>query len=97
MWAYIKANWKTNLAALAAFAFAVPQFVAAIQAWQAGQTPNWKGAVISLIVAAGLAAAKDGTNHSTLAQVQASQAAVEGNPQAPVLMKAANDQVAAAK
>lgn len=69
-WAYVKANWKTNLAAVAAFAYSVPQFVTAITAWQAGQTPNWHGAVISLIIAAGLAVAKDGDNHSTAAQVQ---------------------------
>jgi len=74
---YVKANWKTNLAAVAAFAYSVPQFVTAITAWQAGQQPNWHAAVISIIVAAGLAAAKDGTNHSTMAQVKASTAAVE--------------------
>jgi hypothetical protein len=77
---YIKANWKTNLAALAAFAYSVPQFVTAIQQWQAGQSPNWKGAIISLIVAAGLAAAKDGDNHSTAAQVQASTAKEAAKP-----------------
>jgi|HubBroStandDraft_2_1064218.scaffolds.fasta_scaffold115174_2 hypothetical protein len=76
MWTYIKSNWKTNLAALAAFAYSVPQFVSAITAWQAGQHPDWRGAIISLVMAAGLAAAKDGTNHSTMAQVQASTAAV---------------------
>jgi hypothetical protein len=74
-WAYVKANWKTNLAAVAAFAVSVPQFVTAVEAWQAGQPANWRGAVISLIVAAGLAVAKDGDNHSTIAQVQASTAA----------------------
>ena len=67
--AYLKANWTTNLAALAAFVSSVPQFVTAIQAWQAGQKPDWHGAVISLVIAAGLAAAKDGDNHSTQAQV----------------------------
>jgi drug/metabolite transporter (DMT)-like permease len=70
LWAYIKANWKTNLAAVAAFAYSVPQFVTAIQQWQAGQKVDWHTAVVSLIVAAGLAAAKDGDNHSTQAQVQ---------------------------
>lgn len=68
-WAYLKANWKTNLAAVAAFAVSVPQFVTAVEAWQAGQPVNWRGAVISLIVAAGLAVAKDGTSHSTQAQI----------------------------
>lgn len=72
VWTYITKNWKTNLAALAMFAYSVPQFVAAVAAWQAGQKPDWRAAVIGLIAAAGLLAAKDGTNHSTIAQVQAS-------------------------
>ena len=92
--AYLKANWKTNLAAFAAFAYSVPQFVAAVTAWQAGQKADWRAAVISLIVAAGLAVAKDGSNHSTLAQVTAQQATVEGQPNAPALVKAADAQVA---
>jgi drug/metabolite transporter (DMT)-like permease len=77
VWTYIKANWKTNLAALAMFAYSVPQFVAAIAAWQAGQKPDWRGAVIGLIAAAGLLAAKDGTNHSTIPQVQAATVEAE--------------------
>jgi len=72
--AYLKANWKTNLAAFLAFAYSVPQFVTAIQAWQAGQTPDWHAAIISLIVAAGLSVAKDGNNHSTAAQVEVATA-----------------------
>lgn len=92
--AYIKANWKTNLAALAAFVFSVPQFVTAISQYRAGEHVDWRGALISVVIAAGLAAAKDGDNHSTLAQVQAKQAQVEGDPNAPVLVKAANDQIA---
>ena len=94
---YLRSNWKTNLAALAAFAYSVPQFVTAITAWQAGQTPNWHGAVISLIIAGGLAVAKDGTNHSTLAQVEAKTATVIGDPQAPAMVAAADKQVTAAK
>lgn len=82
--AYIKANWKTNLAALCAFIYSVPQFVTALQQWQAGQTVDWKGAVISLILAAGLAAAKDGTNHSTQSQV--AQATID-KPATPVVPK----------
>lgn len=81
--AYIKANWKTNLAAAAAFAYSVPQFVTAVQQWQAGQKPDWRAAVISLIIAAGLAAAKDGDNHSTLTQVE--QATLE-KPATPVVV-----------
>ena len=93
-WTYLKLNWKTNLAALAAFLFSVPQFVTAIQEWQAGQKVDWHGAVASLIIAAGLAVAKDGTNHSTPAQVAASGAAATGNPAAPAMMAAANKEAA---
>lgn len=75
--AYLKANWKTNLAALCAFAWSVPQFVTAIQAWQAGTKADWHGAVISLVIAAGLSVAKDGDNHSTIAQVQTATAEKE--------------------
>ncbi len=89
LWAYIKLNWKTNLAAAAAFAFSVPQFVTAIQQWQAGTKVDWHTAVVSLIVSAGLAFAKDGDNHSTPAQVAAAGAAVAGNPEAPAMAKAA--------
>ena len=46
---------------------------------------DWKGAVISLILAAGLAAAKDGTNHSTQSQV--AQATID-KPATPVVPKA---------
>lgn len=68
--AYLKANWKTNLAAACAFALSVPQFVTAVTAWQNGQHADWRGAVVSLIIALGLAAAKDGSNHSTKEQVE---------------------------
>lgn len=71
VWNFVKANWKTNLAALCAFAFSVPQFVTAITAWQSGQHADWRGAVISLILAGGLAVAKDSTTHSTVDQVNA--------------------------
>lgn len=80
---YVKANWKTNLAALAAFAYSVPQFVTAVEQWQAGQKADWHSAVVSLIIAGGLAAAKDGDNHSTLSQVQ--QATLE-KPSTPVVV-----------
>jgi drug/metabolite transporter (DMT)-like permease len=94
---YVKANWKTNLAAAAAFLFSVPQFITAIQAWQNGQKADWRGAVVSLVIALGLAAAKDGDNHSSLAQVEAKQATVEGKPNAPALVAAAQKQVEAGK
>ena len=96
-WAYVKANWKTNLAALATFVYSVPQFVTAINNYRAGQPANWHEAVVSLMIAAGLAVAKDGTNHSTLAQVEAKQAVVEGKPEAPALVAAADKQAATGK
>ena len=94
LWAYIRLNWKTNLAALAAFAFSVPQFVTAIQQWQAGTKVDWHTAVVSLIVSAGLAFAKDGDNHSTPAQVAAAGAAAAGDPKAPEMAKEAAIQAA---
>lgn len=69
MWLDIKRNWKTNLVSLVAFIYSVPQAVQVIQAWSTGQSTNWRPAVVGLIVAAGMAAAKDSTNHSTQAEV----------------------------
>lgn len=63
-------NWKTNLAAIVAFLTSVPQFVMAITAWSHHQPADWRGAVLSIVVAGGLAAAKDSTTHSTVAQVE---------------------------
>lgn len=84
IWAYVVANWKTNLAAFCAFTLSVPQFVTAVKAWQAGQPANWHGALISLVVAAGMLLAQDaktpppaGTlnpgigNHAAMRQVSA--------------------------
>lgn len=71
MWKYLKANWKTNLAAATLVVYSAPQFVAAVvEAWENHQPANWRTAIIALIVAGGLFAAKDGDNHSTQAQVQ---------------------------
>lgn len=70
MWKYLKANWKTNLAAATLVVYSAPQFVAAVEAWENHQPANWRTAIIALIVAGGLFAAKDGNNHSTQAQVQ---------------------------
>ena len=72
----IKRNWKTNIIALAEFIYSVPQVVQTIQAWSTGQPANWKQAVTGLLLAAGMAAAKDSTNHSTAAEVRASTDAV---------------------
>lgn len=79
MWQSIQRNWKTNLVALVAFVYSVPQVVQTIQAWSTGQPSNWKQAVVGLLLAAGMAASKDSTNHSTTAEVAASTqvAAVE--------------------
>jgi hypothetical protein len=90
----IKLNWKTNLAALGAFMWSIPQVVSAITAYFHNQPADWKGAILGIIAALGLLASKDSDNHSTLAQVQASQATVENQPDAPALVKAANAQVA---
>ena len=68
-------NWKTTLAGVATFLTSVPGFVAAIQAWAAHQPVDWRQVLISVALAAtgaGLGAAKDGSTHSTTAQVTAS-------------------------
>jgi predicted negative regulator of RcsB-dependent stress response len=70
MWAYIKANWKTNLGALCAFLLSVPADVTAFQQWQAHQLVDWHFAAVSTLIAIIAAVAKDGSNHSTIAQVQ---------------------------
>ena len=69
VWTYVKANWKTNLVAVVAFAYSVPQFVTAINAARNGQPADWHAAIWSIVIAAGFAVAKDGDNHSTQAQV----------------------------
>ena len=71
-WAWFVKNWKTNLTATVAVIYSAQQFTAAVVAWENHQAANWRTAVISLIVAAGLYAAKDGSTHSTAAEVQAS-------------------------
>lgn len=63
-------NWKTTLAALLSFAMSVPQLVTAFTNWAHHQPADWRGAVIGLVIAAGLAASKDADNHSTVAQVE---------------------------
>jgi hypothetical protein len=63
-------NWKTNLAAVITFAATVPAVVTAFQQWSNHQPVDWRAAVVGLVVAAGLAAAKDSTTHSTSDQVQ---------------------------
>lgn len=91
--AWFKLNWKSNLIATAAIIYSAQAFVTAIGQWQNGQPANWRAAAVSLFVAGLGYVTKDNSNHSTLAQVEAQQAKVEGKPQAPVMIKAANDQV----
>ena len=81
VWTYLTTNWKTNLAAVAAFAWSVPQFVTAVTAWEHNQPADWKGAIVALILSAGLFAAKDASTHSTQLQVAkaTSDAIVNGN------------------
>jgi hypothetical protein len=69
MWDSIKRNWRTDLVSLVAFIYAVPQVVETIQAWSNGQPANWKQALVALLLSAGMAAAKDSTNHSTVQEV----------------------------
>ena len=67
---YLGPNWKTNLAAIISFLMGVPPFVTAATNWWHHQPADWRGAIGALVVAAGLAVAKDGDNHSTADQVQ---------------------------
>lgn len=69
MWQNIKRNWKTNLVALIALVYTVPQAVVCIQDWVNNQPCNWRSALLGLILAAGAAAAKDSDNHSTVEEV----------------------------
>ncbi len=77
MWLNIQRNWKTNLIALVAFVYAVPQVIQSINAWSTGQPTNWKQALVGLLLAGGMAAAKDSTNHSTATEVAATTAKLE--------------------
>lgn len=72
-------NWKTNLASFVAFLATVPALVTAGENWAHHQPVDWRGAVFGLIVAAGLAVAKDSSNHSTIDQVtKATDRAADG-------------------
>jgi len=63
-------NWKTTLAAIAAFAVSVPAVVTAIEQWSHHQPVDWRSAVVGLVLAVGLAVAKDASTHSTAEQVE---------------------------
>jgi hypothetical protein len=59
MWNWFKTNWKTNLTATIAVIYSAQQFDAAITAWSNHQPANWRTAILSLIVSAGLYASGD--------------------------------------
>lgn len=94
---YLGLNWRTNLAAIAAFLATVPAVVAAAENWAHHQPVDWRGAAFGLFVSAGIALAKDSKNKSTLEQVKAEQAKVDADDtreykQAELQAKAADDQ-----
>lgn len=95
--AWFKINYKTNLGALCAFLLSIPQFVTAMQQWQAGQKVDWHGTAICLLIAVIAAVSKDASTHSTPLQVAASGAVVTNQANAPALVKAADKQVTDAK
>jgi hypothetical protein len=64
-------NWKTNTAAAVVFVLSCPAFVAALSNWAHHQSADWRGAVAGVVIALGLAAAKDGSTHSTTTEVEA--------------------------
>jgi len=77
-------NWKTSLGGvivgIMAFLMGVPAFLSALQAWGSHQPVDWRSVIVSIALAAGsaaLLAAKDGSNHSTQAEV--TQASVNAN------------------
>jgi hypothetical protein len=77
MWTYIQKNWRTNLVALIAFVYTVPQAVSCIESWVHHQSCDWREAVLGLLLAVGAAAAKDAGNIPTQGEVN--QATVKQN------------------
>jgi hypothetical protein len=93
-------SWRSTLAGVIGFLFSLPLFIQAITDWSNHRPVDWRQVVIGLAISAvstGLGVTKDAAVHSTFAQVEASQAKVEGKPDAPALVKAADAQVDAAK
>jgi drug/metabolite transporter (DMT)-like permease len=71
-WNTIVKNWKTSAAGIITLLLSVPQFVAALQAWGAGQPVNWRAVLVSVALSiggVGLVAAKDSTTHSTADEI----------------------------
>lgn len=81
MWQSIQRNWKTNLVALIAFVYTVPQAVTCIQEWVNHQPCDYRSTVFGLLLAVGAAAAKDSTNHSTQEETQIASIAKQVNNQ----------------
>lgn len=100
-------NWKTNLfsllTGLATLLLGIPTFITAIQAWGNHQPVDWRSVLVTTalaLVTAGLASAKDASNQSTPAQVQAAGAVVAAQTPdqvdaAKAQLKAANEDAAA--
>jgi hypothetical protein len=65
------ANWKTNLAAVVVFVLSCPPFLGALTKWAYHQPADWRGAFVGVVMAVGLAVAKDSSTHSTTAQIEA--------------------------
>jgi hypothetical protein len=65
------ANWKTNVAAGVVFVLSCPAFVAALSSWAHHQRADWRGALVGIVIALGLAAAKDSSTHSTTTETEA--------------------------
>lgn len=63
-------NWKTNLTGIITILLGIPSFVSAVQAWSAHQPVDWRTTAITTILGVGLILAKDGSSHSTIAEVQ---------------------------
>jgi len=78
IWQWFVKNWKTNTVALVSIVYSATQFTAAVQAWENHQTPNWRAAIVSLIVAFGMFAAKDASNVPTATEVQAATTKAAG-------------------
>jgi len=86
-------NWRTNLAAAIAFLISVPSLITAITDWAHHQPADWRGAILGVVLAAGVALSKDAATFTTTDQAAAAQAKVEGDPRANAQMKAATDDV----
>lgn len=63
-------NWKTNLTGIITILLGIPSFVTAIQAWSNHQPVDWRTTAITTVLGVGLMLAKDGSSHSTIAEVE---------------------------